>query len=314
MHQVFGGVVPGAGEPGPPGGAARGGGAGPGRSGSVVECGGRGRRHRRTGTRRRAAHRRGVREGPRLRRRAARPHRREPPRGAPVRAGRGGSRARAAVRGAARLRRPYDAARRARLGPLPAARRHARRRRRRSVRQGRGHCSSSGIPGGPAIERLAATGRSGSLHVPAAHARRRLRVLVLRTQDRRAARGACRARTWRAIAPISPADFRTRCSTCSSPSWPGRSPRPGTATAVLGGGVACSRALSALAGAAAGGRGARRRREPAAQRRQRGDDRRGPAGGAWRAASAATGSSMRAPTFPFPGSNPPSLVPLPSSS
>ena len=167
---------------------------------ALADAGGR-RRDRRgrgdecAGARRRAARRRELRQGVRLRARDS-GDRRASHGGASVRDGARASRRGAAVHRAARLRRTHAAARRRGVGPLPAARPHARRRGRRGVRQScqAARPSVSWRPARRAARRERA--RPDDVPLRAADAatrsepgdRRLLRCLVQRAQDRGAQR------------------------------------------------------------------------------------------------------------------------------
>ena len=70
------------------------------------------------------------------------------------------------VRRAARVRRTQPALRSRGRGPLSAARRHAGRRGRRGVRQDGEAPRPAAIPAGPALARLAASGRAGAVSLP----------------------------------------------------------------------------------------------------------------------------------------------------
>src|SRR5207247_2354322 len=211
-----------------------------------------------------------VRQGPRLRR-GARADRRAPHGGSPVRAGDRRSRSGAAVRRTARVGRSHAVARRPGLGALPPAGPDARRRGGRGVRQGR-DAAWPRVSRGASDRAAGPARRPGALHVPARDAGRRVRVLVLRAQDRRAARGPGERRS--GAGPATP-----------GPGVPGRGARRARHQA------GARRARHRLPNGGAGRRrgvqprprrarrraalrtGARRGREPTAECRQRRDDR-----------------------------------------
>ena len=133
-------------------------------------------------------------------------------------------------------------------GRVPAARPDARRRRRRSVRQG-GQPARARLSRRPSDRAARARGTAGSVPVPATHApgarpRRAepLRLLVQRTQDGGAPGRARRAaRSGGRIAPILPADSRTPRLDVLVAKTAHAVEALGYPTAMIGGGVACNR-------------------------------------------------------------------------
>ena len=135
--------------------------------------------------------------------------------------------------------------------PLPAARRHAGRRGRRSVRQDReaARAAVSGRSGARATRR---GGHAGAVALPRPMlAVGRSRFQLLRTQDRRADARAPRSERRRpSTLPSAQGRHRARVpgarsSTCWSRNRSRRSTRPGCSTLVVAGGVGANRELRA---------------------------------------------------------------------
>ena len=218
--------------------------------------------HRRPGADRRAADGRGARPVAGLRLEGAGHCRSSPRRPS---AGAAARRRSAAVSapGAAGVGRPHHAHRRGRARPLCGARRNARRRGGRSLRQ-------VGQVVRPAVSRVGRSsrgwrsqGNADALRFPAAHAgSRRTRVQFLRSQDRGVAGGeGQRERRARSTTPRAPTSPRA-CSRPSSTRWSAKTLRAleqtGYDALVVAGGVGANRAAARTPG---GGGCARRARE-----------------------------------------------------
>ena len=167
-----------------------------------------------------------------------------------------------------------------------------------------------GYPGGPRIERLAREGEPRRFRFPrpllqelerGGPNRYAFSFSGLKTAVLRAVRAE--RRRWSGTGPTSPAASRTRPSTCSWPRRRTRSRRSGYETAMIGGGVACNRALAdrlreRLAGSA--------RVSVASPRLNTDNAAMIAAAGAWRSpgASGAAGTSSRATTCRSRASSP----------
>ena len=112
----------------------------------------------------------------------------------------------AATRCCARVERP---------GPLRGARPHARRRRRRGVRQGRAHARPR-LPGRPRARAPGPRRRPGGVRLPDRQRVAGLRLLLRRAQDGAALHACATSATSRAPAPTSPPPTSTRSSRRSS--------------------------------------------------------------------------------------------------